>query len=77
MRSSPRLYHHPGRLRPARLRHNAIIAKRPHTSTYDLAGDGLRFAIFDTKVHNRVLRPLFAADQPQAHHPYARLPAAA
>ena len=29
-------------------------------------GDGLCFAIFYTKVHDRVLGPLFAADQPQA-----------
>jgi hypothetical protein len=52
-----------------RLRRNAIIVKRPHTNTYDLTSDGLRFAIFYTKVHNRVLRPLFAADQPQAPPP--------
>ena len=31
-----------------------------------LTCDGLRFAIFYTKVHDRVLRPLMAADQPQA-----------
>jgi hypothetical protein len=49
-----------------RLRRNAIITRRPHTNSYDLTADGLRFAIFYTKVHNRVLRPLFAADQPQA-----------
>ena len=28
--------------------------------------DGLAFAIFYTKVHDRVLAPLFAAGQPQA-----------
>jgi hypothetical protein len=50
----------------ARLRHNGLITRRPHTNTYDLTPDGLRFAIFYTKVHNRVLAPLFAADQPQA-----------
>lgn len=49
-----------------RLRRNQIIVKRPGTNIYDLTPDGLRFAIFYTKVHNRVLRPLFAADQPQA-----------
>jgi len=52
-----------------RLRRNDIIRRRPHTNTYDLTADGLRFAIFYTKVHNRVLRPLFAADQPQAPPP--------
>lgn len=50
----------------ARLRHNGLITRRPHTNTYDLTADGLRFAIFYTKVHNRVLTPLFTADQPQA-----------
>jgi hypothetical protein len=49
-----------------RLRHNGLIIRRPHSNTYDLTGDGLRFAIFYTKVHDRILGPLFAADQPQA-----------
>ena len=31
--------------------------------------DGLRFAIFYTKVHDRVLRPLLAPDQPQTPPP--------
>lgn len=35
-------------------------------ASYDLVPDGLRFAVFYTKVHDRVLAPLFAADQPQA-----------
>jgi hypothetical protein len=50
----------------ARLRHNGLITRRPHSNTYDLTTDGLRFAIFYTKVCNRVLAPLFTADQPQA-----------
>ena len=50
----------------ARLRHNGLIVRRPHTNTYHLTTDGLRFALFYTKVHDRVLTPLFAADQPQA-----------
>ena len=50
----------------ARLRHNGLITRRPHSNTYDLTSDGLRFAIFYTKVCNRVLGPLFTADQPQA-----------
>jgi hypothetical protein len=50
----------------ARLRHNGLTTRRPHTNTYDLTPDGLRFAVFYTKVHNRVLAPLFTADQPQA-----------
>ncbi len=50
----------------ARLQRNRLIVRRPHTNTYDLTPDGLRFALFYTKVHDRVLAPLFAADQPQA-----------
>jgi hypothetical protein len=50
----------------ARLRHNGLITRRPHANTYDLTADGLAFAIFYTKVHDRILTPLFAAGQPQA-----------
>jgi hypothetical protein len=49
----------------ARLRRNALITRRPHANTYDLTPDGLAFAIFYTKVHDRVLAPLFAAGQPR------------
>jgi hypothetical protein len=50
----------------ARLRRNGLITRRPHANTYDLTADGLAFAIFYTKVHDRILAPLFAAGQPQA-----------
>jgi hypothetical protein len=50
----------------ARLRRNQLITRRPHSNTYDLTPDGLAFAIFYTKVHDRVLTPLFAVGQPQA-----------
>ena len=50
----------------ARLRRNGLITRRPHANTYDLTADGLAFAIFYTKVHDRVLIPLFTAGQPQA-----------
>jgi hypothetical protein len=50
----------------ARLRRNELITRRPHANTYDLTPDGLKFAIFYTKVHDRVLAPLLAAGQPQA-----------
>jgi len=50
----------------ARLRRNQIIERLPHTNTYVLTADGQRVAIFYTKVHDRLLRPLLAADQPQA-----------
>ncbi|HEU5420448.1 MAG TPA: hypothetical protein VFV41_22365 [Streptosporangiaceae bacterium] len=50
----------------ARLRRNQLITRRPHTNTYHLTADGLAFAIFYTKVHDRVLSPLFSVGQPQA-----------
>jgi hypothetical protein len=50
----------------ARLRRNGLITRRPHANTYDLTSDGLAFAVFYTKVHDRVLAPLFTAGQPQA-----------
>ena len=49
-----------------RLRDNGLIRRRPHTNTYQLTPDGQRVAIFYTKVHDRLLRPLIAADQPPA-----------
>ena len=42
----------------ARLRCKGLIVRRPHTNTYDLTADGLRFAVFYTKVHDRILTPL-------------------
>ena len=53
----------------ARLARNGLITRRPHANTYDLTPDGLKFAIFYTKVHDRVLSPLFTAGQPQAPPP--------
>ena len=50
----------------SRLARNGLIARIPHRNQYALTSDGLRFAIFYTKVHDRVLRPLMASDQPQA-----------
>jgi hypothetical protein len=50
----------------ARLRLNGLIARRPGANTYDLTPDGQRVAIFYTKVHDRLLRPLIAADAPPA-----------
>jgi len=49
-----------------RLRLNGLIARRPATNTYDLTPDGQRVALFYTKVHDRLMRPLIAADQPPA-----------
>ena len=53
-----------------RLRRNDLIVRTPGRNTYRLTADGLAFAIFYNKVHNRVLRPLLAtADAPQAPPP--------
>jgi len=49
-----------------RLTRNDLIRKVPHRNLYTLTPDGLKFAIFYTKVHDRLLRPLLAADQPPA-----------
>ena len=49
-----------------RLRLNGLIERREHTNTYDLTPDGQRVAVFYTKVHDRLLRPLLAADRPPA-----------
>ena len=46
-----------------RLKLKGLIRKVEHTNTYVLTPDGQRFAIFYTKIGNRVLRPLMAADQ--------------
>src|SRR6476646_7827 len=40
-----------------RLKLKGLIRKVAHTNTYILTADGQRFAIFYTKVGNRVLRP--------------------
>ena len=53
----------------SRLARNGIITRIPHRNLYALTGDGLRFAVFYTKVHDRLLRPLIAGDQPQAPPP--------
>ena len=53
----------------ARLRVSALITRIPGKNRYRLTGDGLRFAIFYTKLHDRLLRPLLAAHQPPAPPP--------
>jgi hypothetical protein len=49
-----------------RLRLAGLIHRLPHSNRYTLTDDGIRIAIFYTKIHNRLLVPLTAADQPQA-----------
>ena len=46
-----------------RLRMKGLIARLPGTNSYTLTPDGQRIAIFYTKLHDRLLRPLTAADQ--------------
>src|SRR5690606_36629954 len=50
----------------SRLARKGLIRRIPHTNTYTLTPDGLRIAMFYTKVHDRLLAPLCAADQPPA-----------
>lgn len=49
-----------------RLRLRGLIERIPKTNTYTITPDGIRWATFTTKVHDRVLRPLHVADQPPA-----------
>ena len=52
-----------------RLRRNGLITRVHGRNLYRLTDDGLAFAIFYTKVHNRVLRPLMAAPAPPTPPP--------
>ena len=50
----------------ARLRRNGLIERIPHSNTYRLTSDGLTFALVYSRVHDKVLLPLTARDQPIA-----------
>ena len=50
----------------ARLRRNGLIERIPHSNTYRLTSDGMTFALVYSRVHDRVLLPLTAHDQPIA-----------
>jgi hypothetical protein len=52
-----------------RLRRNGLITRVDGRNLYRLTDDGLAFAIFYTKVHNRVLRPLLATPAPPTPAP--------
>ena len=52
-----------------RLRDNGLITHILGHNQYRLIDDGLRFAIFYTKLHDRLPRPLLAADRPPAPPP--------
>jgi hypothetical protein len=47
-----------------RLRLKGLITRLPHANTYVLTPEGQRIAIFYSKLHNRLLRPLAAANDP-------------
>lgn len=49
-----------------RLRLKGLVRRLPHSNTYVLTPDGARVAIFYTKLHDRLLGPLLAADDPPA-----------
>jgi hypothetical protein len=49
-----------------RLRAKGLIHRLPGRNLYHLTPAGQRFAVFYTKLHNRLLRPLLAADRPPA-----------
>jgi hypothetical protein len=46
-----------------RLRLHGLIVRVPRTNTYQLTPDGLRVAVFYTKLHRRLLAPLLDADK--------------
>jgi hypothetical protein len=52
-----------------RLRLKGLVVRVPHTNSYTLTPDGLKAAIFYTKLDRRLLHPLLAADQPPAPPP--------
>jgi hypothetical protein len=49
-----------------RLRLHRLIQRLPRSNTYVLTGEGIRVAVFYTKLQNRLLRPLLDADKPPA-----------
>ena len=49
-----------------RLRLHQIIERLPGTNTYRVTTDGIRVAVFYTKLRERLLGPLLDADQPPA-----------
>jgi hypothetical protein len=52
-----------------RLRLKGLIRRLEHSNTYVLTPDGQRIAVFYTKIHDRLLRPLSAANAPPAPLP--------
>jgi hypothetical protein len=50
----------------ARLRANGLVTRVPGRNQYTPTPDGIQFAVFYPKVHDRVLRPLFTGTEPHA-----------
>ena len=50
-----------------RLRLHGLIQRQPHCNTYQLTPEGIRVAVFYTKLQNRLLRPLLDANKPPAN----------
>jgi hypothetical protein len=55
-----------------RLRLHGLIRRLPRSNTYLLTPEGMRVALFYTKLHDRLLAPLLAADQPPSPLPLRR-----
>ncbi|HTT92361.1 MAG TPA: hypothetical protein VMF65_22600 [Acidimicrobiales bacterium] len=49
-----------------RLRLHGLVQRQDRTNTYTVTADGLRVAVFYTKLQDRLLRPLLEADRPPA-----------
>ena len=49
-----------------RLRRKGLIRRLARSNTYVLTADGVRVAVFYTKVYRRLLTPLLAVDHPPA-----------
>jgi hypothetical protein len=56
----------------ARLRHHGLIRRLEGQHRYTMTDAGRRFAVFYTKLGNRVVAPLFAVDQPNSPAPIRR-----
>jgi hypothetical protein len=55
-----------------RLRLHGLIARLPRSNTYVLTPEGIRVAVFYTKLQNRLLKPLLDADKPPAKNEIRR-----
>jgi hypothetical protein len=55
-----------------RLRLHGLLRRLPRSNTYVLTPEGMRVALFYTKLHDRLLTPLLAADKPPAPLPLRR-----